>query len=182
MNRHRVAMALVAGVVLLATCAGCSHHQTVTAANASSQSPAAAGSPTASRTTTPLEGKWRASVSLAAAKTTLRAAGMGRLIPKVVTCSGCLPSPDFELRIAGDQWLLFNSGDVMDEGAITVNGDHVSIEASEVPGKAVLGFKVDGTTLHLSFVSQSRPKMAPGLTEEPIIRMLYTSVPWSRVS
>ena len=56
------------------------------------------------------------------------------------------------------------------------------VESAEVPGQAVLGFKVDKTTLRLSFVSQNRPEMEPGLTEEPIIRMLYTTVPWTRAS
>jgi hypothetical protein len=94
-----------------------------------------------------------------------------------------LVSPDYELRIAGDQLLLFTSaGEVQDDGTITIEGDHMVVEAHEVPGESVLGFAIDETTLQLTFVSQSRPEIEPGLTEEPIIRMLYTSVPWTRVS
>ena len=48
------------------------------------------------------------------------------------------------------------------------------VESAEVPGQAVLGFKVDDTTLQLSFISQTQ-QYQPGLTEEPIIRMLYTT-------
>ena len=56
------------------------------------------------------------------------------------------------------------------------------VESAEVPGESVLGFKVDETMLRFSFIRQTRPELEPGLTEEPIIRMLYTSVPWDRAS
>ncbi len=182
MNRRRYAIA-VASLLLLATGAGCTNHETPAATDVSAGSSAPVGSSSSSAAvTTPLDGKWRASISLAAAKATLRAAGMGTLIPRVVTCPACIPSPNFELRIVGDQWLLFNGGEVIDDGKITIDRDQVTIEAPEVPGKSILGFKVDGSTLKLSFVRQTRPKVAPGLTEEPIIRMLYTTAPWTRVS
>jgi len=181
MNRRRYALAL-ASLVLIATGAGCSDNKTPAGTGVSGDGSATAGSSSSAAATTPLEGKWRASISLAAAKSTLRAAGMGGLIPRVVTCPQCLPSPNFELRIVGDQWLLFNSGEVIDDGAITIDRDQVTIEAPEVPGKSILAFKVDRKTLKLSFVGQTRPKIAPGLTEEPIIRMLYTTAPWTRVS
>ena len=71
------------------------------------------------------------------------------------------PSPDWELRIAVDQWLLFNEGELIDDGAITIDGDQVSIESHEVPGESVLRFKVDETALRLSFVSQNRPEISP---------------------
>jgi hypothetical protein len=70
----------------------------------------------------------------------------------------------------------------VDEGTITIEGDKMVVEAREVPGESVLGFEIDDDTLRLSFISQNRPEQAPRLTEEPIIRMLYTSVPWTRVS
>ncbi len=181
MNRRRYAIA-VASLLLLATGAGCANHETPAATDVSAGSSTPVGSSSSAAVTTPLEGKWRASISLAAAKSTLRAAGLGKLIPRVVTCPACLPSPDFELRIVGDQWLLFNGGEVIDDGGITIDRDQVIIEAPEVPGKSILGFKVDRNRLKLSFVRQTRPKVAPGLTEEPIIRMLYTTAPWTRVS
>jgi hypothetical protein len=182
MDRHRFATALAA-MVLLTIGAGCSNDTTPADSGASGGSPTPAGTSSPAAATTPLDGKWTASISLAAAKATLRAAGMGRLIPRVVACPGCLPSRDFELRIAGEQLILFSStGDVIDDGAITIKGHHMIVENSEVPGQAVLGFKVDTTTLRLSFISQSRPEYKPGLTEEPIIRMLYTTVPWTRAS
>jgi len=176
MNRRHFATTLAA-LALLAAAAGCSNTKTPAADADSGGSSAPVSSSSSAAATTPLEGKWKASISPAAAKSTLRAAGMSQLIPRVVTCPDCLPSPDFELRIAGEQWLLF-----IDDGAITIDGDQVSIENSEVPGESVLRFKVDQKTLHLSFVRQNRPTMEPGLTEEPIIRMLYTTVPWTRVS
>jgi hypothetical protein len=183
MHRRRYAIAL-ASLLLLATGAGCSDNKTPVAIDASEGSSAPAGTSSSTAATTPLEGKWRASISPAAAKSTLRAAGMGRLIPRVVTCPGCLPAQDFELRIAGDQLILFTgAGELVDgDETITIKGHHMVVESAEVPGQAVLGFKVDETTLRLSFISQNRPEYKPGLTEEPIIRMLYTTVPWTRVS
>jgi len=183
MNRHRYATTLAVLVLLLATGAGCSDDKTPAATEGPTSSPTAADSSSPDPTATPLEGKWKATISVAAAKATLRDAGMGELIPRVVTCPDCIPSPDFELRIAGDQWLLVNGGEIIDgDETISLDGDQVTLESAEVPGEAVLRFKADETTLKLSFVSQNRPEMEPGFTEEPIIRMLYTSVPWTRVS
>ena len=176
--------AIARSSLLLAAGAGCSHDKTHSATDVPGSSSAPTGTPSPAAATTPLEGKWRASITPAAAKATLRAAGMGRLIPRVVTCPGCLPSRDFELRIAGDQLILFSStGDIVDgDETMTVKGHHMIVESGDVPGRAVLGFTVDKTTLRLSFISQNRPEYQPGLTEEPIIRMLYTTVPWTRVS
>src|SRR5438270_9379834 len=132
MNRRRYALAL-ASLLLIATGAGCSDNKTPAATHVFEGSSAPVGSSSSAAVTTPLEGKWRASISLEAAKATLRAAGMGALIPRVVTCPQCLPSPNFELRIAGDQWLLFSGGDVIDDGAITIHRDQVTSQPPEVP-------------------------------------------------
>ena len=192
MNRHRFTTALAASVLLLATGAGCSDDDTTAPTAAPSTAPtdiaesssAPAASSSAAATTTPLEGIWTATITPAAAKSTLRAAGMGALIPRVVDCPGCAPTGDYELRIYDDQLVLFDGeGEIVDgDETITIKGHQMVVESAEVPGEAVLGFKVDETTLRLSFVSQTRPEYQPGLTEEPIIRMLYTTVPWTRAS
>ena len=192
MKRHRFTTALAASVLLLATGAGCSDDDTTAPTAAPSTAPtdipesssAPAASSSAAATTTPLEGIWTATITPAAAKSTLRAAGMGKFIPRVVDCPGCPPTGDYELRIYDDQLVLFDdTGEIVDgDETITIKGHHMVVESAEVPGQAVLGFKVDENTLQLSFVSQTRPEYQPGLTEEPIIRMLYTTVPWTRAS
>ena len=163
MNRLRLDIALASLLLLLATGAGCSGDDSTASTAAptdlSDSSSAPAANSSAAATTTPLEGKWTASITPAAAKSTLRAAGMGALIPRVVTCPGCLPAQDFELRIAGDQLVLFTgAGELVDgDETITIKGHHMVVESAEVPGESVLGFKVDETMLRFSFIRQTRP-------------------------
>jgi hypothetical protein len=182
MNRHRFATALAASALLLATGAGCSDDSTPRTAPPATESSDGSPSPVATTsepTTSPLEGEWSASISRKAAESTLRAAGMGKLIPRVVLEPW---HADLDLRIAGDQWLLFNDGEVIDDAAMTIKAHQVALENSGLPGEAVLRFKVDATTLRLWFVSQNRPEIEPGLTDEPFILVLYTTAPWTRVS
>ena len=186
MNRHRFATALAASALLLATGAGCADDDptastTPSATEAGGRTPSPVAT-TLEPVTSPLEGEWSASISRKAGESTLRAAGMGKLIPRVFVLTSEPWQPDFDLRIAGDQWYLFNDGEVIDDGAMTINGHQVALENSEVPGEVVLRFKVDETTLRLWFVSQNRPEIEPGLTDEPFILVLYTTVPWTRVS
>jgi hypothetical protein len=183
MNRHRLATALVSSVLLLATGTACSDDASPsattpgTAESEGSPTPAADSSEPAESS---LEGEWSAVISAKAARATLRRTGFGDVAEKIVTAT---PWGSYDLRIAGGQLLLFDpNGEVMDDGAITLKGERLILENSEVPGRVVLRVKADGTTLHLWFVSQNRPVMESGLTDEPFVRMFYATVPWTRAS
>jgi hypothetical protein len=180
MNRRRYAIAL-ASLLLLATGAGCSDDDPTPAATEPSGGSPSTVATSSEPATSPLEGKWSASIPKKAALANLRRAGFGDVAEKVVAENA---DWDLELRIAGDQLVLFtDAGEIVDgDETITIKGDQMVVESAEVPGEAVLRFKVDETKLKLWFVSQNRPELAPGLNEEPIIRLLYTIVPWTRVS
>ena len=181
MNRHHLAGTIAVSMFLLAAVAGCSDSASSSAnptaeadSTTSTPSPVAESSEPAA---TPLEGEWSASISKEAARATLRRTGFGSAADGIVDAT---PWGDYRLSIAGDELLLFDpNGEVMDDGTITIEQNHMILVAHEVPGQAVLRFTVNGSTLRFGFVSQNRPAMASGLTDEPFVRMFYTTVPWT---
>ena len=101
---------------------------------------------------------------------------VGAFIPRVVNCRAA-PTGDYGCASMTTSWSCSTTRrDRRRRRTITIKGDQMVVESAEVPGQAVLGFKVDEQRSGCRFVSQTRPEYQPGLTEEPIIRMLYTTL------
>ncbi len=149
----------------------------------------AGASPSPSEATAGLEGTWRTTVTRADAIRVLARAGLKQTASTVLNefpeSSGPLR---LELRIGGGSygiWVINADGtaSTMDGQSYELTGTTLTADPTNANGtKTVYSIARKGSTMTWTFVSDVSPPLAPGVPDEAIQRVLYTTGIWKKVS
>jgi hypothetical protein len=136
--------------------------------------------------TTPLQGTWRTSYTTAQARQVLAAAGLGSTASTVL--KGIDPVSTWELRIDGERYGLYRvgaDGTILAEDGMTytydgttLTGDPQNLNGTRTSYKIT----VTGSAMRWTLMSDESPPFAPGVPDEAIQRVQYTTGLWTKVS
>ena len=145
--------------------------------------------PTATVPPVDIDGTWTTTVEPGQVRATLTDAGLGEWADGLISGEGTGLGPrtpgypqDLTLTLAdGDYELTNATGDVLDEGSYTIEGEQLKLAQDWPNGVTVYDVALDGDAMSLSFVSDSAQPFPPDLTpHEAVTRALYTSAPFER--
>jgi hypothetical protein len=135
--------------------------------------------------TTPIQGTWRTSFTRTQAREVLAAAGLASTASQVL--KGIDRVSTWELRIDSERYGIYQVG--ADGTIVSWDGLTYAYDGTTLTGdpenlngtRTAYTIEITGSAMRWSFVSDESPPFAPGVPDEAIQRVLYTTGVWSRV-